>query len=76
MAIHFFRHFRHNGENGEKIDGKMAKMTFGFASPKSRNKWYYLRRHIYVGHNSGDQNNGGTKIWGFYSKIPTFRTPN
>ncbi len=23
----FFRHFRHNGENGEKIDGQMAKMA-------------------------------------------------
>ncbi len=23
----FFRHFHHNGKNGEKIDGKMAKMA-------------------------------------------------
>ena len=27
----------------------------------------YLTRHIYVDHNSGDRNYGGTKIWGFFS---------
>ena len=37
---------------------------------------YYLTRHIYMDHNSGDRNNGGTKIWGFFSEIPKFRTPN
>ena len=36
----------------------------------------YLTRHIYMDHNSGDRNFGSTKIWGFFSEIPKFRTPN
>ena len=36
----------------------------------------YLTRHIYMDHNSGDRNCGSTKIWGFFSEIPKFRTPN
>ena len=36
----------------------------------------YLTRHIYADQKSGDRNNAGTKIWGFFKEIPKFRTPN
>ena len=31
---------------------------------------YYLTRHIYVRHNTGDLNDLGTKIWEFFRKPP------
>ena len=37
---------------------------------------WYLTRHIYAGQKSGDRINGWTIKWGFFQKIPKFRTPN
>ena len=35
----------------------------------------YLTRDIYVRHNSGDLNDLGTKIWGFFSRKPPYIVP-
>ena len=40
------------------------------------NHTLYLTRNIYVRHNSGDRNDLGMKIWGFFPKTAKFRTPN
>ena len=32
----------------------------------------YLNRNIYADPKFGDQNDGGTKIWGFFPEIPKF----
>ena len=61
-----------NGCSIQKI--RMQRTVMGVIM----NKYHvlYLTRHIYMDHNSGDRNSGSTKIWGFFSEIPKFRTPN
>ena len=39
-------------------------------------KFEYITEYIYVRHNSGELNDLGTKIWGFFPKTAKFRTPN
>ena len=52
----------------ESFNDKYSKIPYSH--------FIYLTRHIYMDHNSGDRNFGSTKIWGFFSEIPKFRTPN